>query len=682
MKFTEHLGAHLTPEWRSQYIQYEELKKILYDADEHAPPKDGVNEEILRRHYAKYEEGFFVFCDKELSKVSTFFAEKLAEATRRFHDLETEIGTTSQVKDSTEQDIERGANVNTNVGEDGTTLITKIKSKKQKSRGAKKLKELKFAVSEFYLSLILIQNFQELNFTGFRKILKKHDKMFQTESGVQYRKEKVETAPFFTNKLVAELILETEGIFINELEGGDRGKAMKRLRVPPLGEKQTNYSAFFWGLFSGIFFVLLVVVIITAYYKRPKKNWQPALRMYRGWFLIVTMIGLLGINIYGWSKAGVNHILIFELNPRDHLTFIDLLKVASLFGSLLCLSALAFLFSADFHLPQFAQPLVLTGFIILFLLNPTKTFHYTARFWFIKVMIRIIGAPLFQVRFADFWLADQLNSMVVPLLDFQYMICFYAYDWHRPDAEWQCTNPQNVVRPLVAILPAWWRLAQCLRRYKDTRDAWPHLVNAGKYSTSIFVTIFSTIAAIHKAKTGENQSGALFYVWIGSLIFSTFYTLFWDIRMDWGLLDKNAGDNFLLREQIVYDSKIFYYLAAFADMIFRFMWTLTVSVGEAGFITSELFVLFIATCEVFRRFVWNFFRLENEHLNNCGHFRAVRDISVKPVETDIKDELTIEQWMDHEHGPLPKRLLVNLLLNDAKQPSEGEACSSNMQEER
>ena len=61
---------------------------------------------------------------------------------------------------STEQDIERGANVNTNVGEDGTTLITKIKSKKQKSRGAKKLKELKFAVSEFYLSLILIQNFQ------------------------------------------------------------------------------------------------------------------------------------------------------------------------------------------------------------------------------------------------------------------------------------------------------------------------------------------------------------------------------------------------------------------------------------------------------------------------------------------------------------------------------------------
>ena len=43
--------------------------------------------------------------------------------------------------------------------------------------------------------------------------------------------------------------------------------------------------------------------------------------------------------------------------------------------------------------------------------------------------------------------------------------------------------------------------------------------------------------------------------------------------------------------------------------------------------------------EVFRRFVWNFFRLENEHLNNCGQFRAVRDISVHPLDlSELRDE--------------------------------------------
>lgn len=41
----------------------------------------------------------------------------------------------------------------------------------------RKIHDLKLAFSEFYLSLILLQNYQNLNFTGFRKILKKHDKV-------------------------------------------------------------------------------------------------------------------------------------------------------------------------------------------------------------------------------------------------------------------------------------------------------------------------------------------------------------------------------------------------------------------------------------------------------------------------------------------------------------------------
>jgi len=43
---------------------------------------------------------------------------------------------------------------------------------------SRKLRDLKLAFSEFYLSLILLQNYQNLNHTGFRKILKKHDKVF------------------------------------------------------------------------------------------------------------------------------------------------------------------------------------------------------------------------------------------------------------------------------------------------------------------------------------------------------------------------------------------------------------------------------------------------------------------------------------------------------------------------
>lgn len=53
-----------------------------------------------------------------------------------------------------------------------------IKDKKAAPHLIKKsIHDIKLAFSEFYLSLILLQNYQTLNFTGFRKILKKHDKV-------------------------------------------------------------------------------------------------------------------------------------------------------------------------------------------------------------------------------------------------------------------------------------------------------------------------------------------------------------------------------------------------------------------------------------------------------------------------------------------------------------------------
>ena len=41
--------------------------------------------------------------------------------------------------------------------------------------------------------------------------------------------------------------------------------------------------------------------------------------------------------------------------------------------------------------------------------------------------------------------------------------------------------------------------SQCLRRYKDTREAFPHLVNAGKYSTTFFVVLLHSLYTNSKA---------------------------------------------------------------------------------------------------------------------------------------------------------------------------------------
>lgn len=47
-----------------------------------------------------------------------------------------------------------------------------------------------------------------------------------------------------------------------------------------------------------------------------------------------------------------------------------------------------------------------------------------------------------------------------------------------------------------------------------------------------------------------------FYLWIVFCIISSCYTLIWDLKMDWGLFDKNAGENTFLREEIVYPQKV------------------------------------------------------------------------------------------------------------------------------
>ncbi|XP_076342267.1 solute carrier family 53 member 1-like [Tachypleus tridentatus] len=649
MKFAEHLSAHITPEWRKQYITYEEMKVMLYASMERAPSEEVVERREITQYIAKFDEEFFHYCDKELAKINTFFSEKLAEATRKFGNLKTELNNSLRVSGVKSES-------------EGKRLTFRLKAlnretQKQVRTQTRKMHDLKLAFSEFYLSLILLQNYQNLNFTGFRKILKKHDKLLGTDAGAKWRQVHVDVAPFYSNKDIDKLIQETETLFTSELEGGDRQKAMKRLRVPPLNDKQSPWTTFKVGLFSGAFLVLIATVILSGVFSKTRDDWRIVFRLYRGTLLIILFMFLIGINVYGWRTSGVNHVLIFELDPRNHLSEQHLMEMAAIFGVLWTISVLGFLYSNTLAIPAYANPLALVIIMLLFLVNPVKTMKHHARFWLLRVLGRVIASPFFHVGFADFWLADQLNSLVPVLVDFEYFVCFYVstLDWTENSDVVRCMDKQVgiILRPIVACLPAWFRFAQCLRRYRDTNEAFPHLVNAGKYSTTFFVVTFSTLFNVFKDRYEESEYNPFFFLWIVSAVFSSCYTYIWDIKMDWGLFDSNAGENKFLREEIVYSSPGYYYFAITEDFLLRFGWTVSVSMADLDLIHSDLVVSILAPLEVMRRFVWNFFRLENEHLNNCGKFRAVRDISVAPI--DSSDQVLILKMMDEPNGVINRK---------------------------
>uniref|UniRef100_A0A8D2H5H3 Solute carrier family 53 member 1 n=1 Tax=Urocitellus parryii TaxID=9999 RepID=A0A8D2H5H3_UROPR len=531
-----------------------------------------TDEDTVKRYFAKFEEKFFQTCEKELAKINTFYSEKLAEAQRRFATLQNEL--------QSSLDAQKESTGVTTLRQRRKPVFHLSHEERVQHRN---IKDLKLAFSEFYLSLILLQNYQNLNFTGFRKILKKHDKILETSRGADWRVAHVEVAPFYTCKKINQLISETEAVVTNELEDGDRQKAMKRLRVPPLGAAQPApaWTTFRVGLFCGIFIVLNITLVFAAIFKlETNQSIWPLVRIYRGGFLLIEFLFLLGINTYGWRQAGVNHFRVFT-------------------------------------------------------------------------------APFHKVGFADFWLADQLNSLSVILMDLEYMICFYSFEleWNKNkgllpnDSEEPeiCHKYSYGVRAIVQCIPAWLRFIQCLRRYRDTRRAFPHLVNAGKYSTTFFMVTFAALYSTHKER-GHSDTMVFFYLWIVFYIISSCYTLIWDLKMDWGLFDRNAGENTFLREEIVYPQKAYYYCAIIEDVILRFAWTIQISITSTTLLphAGDIIATVFAPLEVFRRFVWNFFRLENEHLNNCGEFRAVRDISVAPLNAD--DQTLLEQMMDQDDG--------------------------------
>lgn len=83
------------------------------------------------------------------------------------------------------------------------------------------------------------------------------------------------------------------------------------------------------------------------------------------------------------------------------------------------------------------RTILLYTLMAAFLFNPTRTFYSEARYWSIRILSRILLAPLFFVNFADFWLADQLNSLVPAFLDIPFVVCFFSHNpsWHKMKAD-------------------------------------------------------------------------------------------------------------------------------------------------------------------------------------------------------------------------------------------------------
>nr|XP_016942402.1 xenotropic and polytropic retrovirus receptor 1 [Drosophila suzukii] len=640
MKFGKTFESHLTIEWRQQYMRYADLKELIKQGVENAPSPLTSDDYEVQAYYRAFEETFLTECQTELDGVNNFFLEKILEARRKHGHLKLQLLAYSRVPGHT--------------GSDSSLLSNQRADSSSIQKKAMTTRQLRYAYAEFYLSLVLIQNYQSLNETGFRKICKKYDKNMKSVAAGRWFVENVLVAPFTEVRQLQRMTIEVEDLYTVHLANGDRSLAMEKLRVPPLGEPTPPAMVFRAGIALGMLIMLLLATAISYWKRAPSEDDTPGLmRLYRGPFTWVIFNFYMAANVAGWQQAGVNHVLIFEIDPRSHLQPATFLEIACTFGILWALSMLGFLHHKSMGIPDpFVFPLALILIMVGLLVVPLPVMNWPARWWTIKLVGRVITAPLHYVGFADFWMGDQLNSLVTCTVDHYYIVRFYAISWLRYERVHNCFEP-DVIVPITMCLPGWFRFAQCLRRFRDSGSkSVSYLINAGKYSTTFLVVLFATLRRNSEGEYANTFSNPYTWLFLASCVVATVYCYLWDVIRDFGLFTIMRGERIFLRKQLVYP-QAFYYFVIVENLVLRLFWAVEFAILYHNLMTPYNIKTISSILEITRRFIWNYVRLENEHLFNCGKFRATREIHLAAL--NPRQERMLESMMDETDGVSNRR---------------------------
>ncbi|WVQ74177.1 hypothetical protein IAR50_003771 [Cryptococcus sp. DSM 104548] len=477
-------------------------------------------------------------------------------------------------------------------------------------------KDLRNAVMEFYRQLELIKNYRILNLTGFRKALKKYEKTTKVESLELYTDEHIAKCTFSKSEAIDNILKQVEDLYTIHFEHGDSKKAREKLRRQQ--KEKTHYqSVFRSGIMMGIALPAFVAALVESCQQDTRDaipSWEGLLMCYGGLYLPVVFALLFEINLLAYVNARINYEFVMELTRPtiDYRSYIEL--PSFLFLTLSYCFYFSFARIGSSNVAPTTWPAAWLVFLAVFWINPLPIFRRQTRYWLLKVLFRVITPGYSRVEFIAFFLADELNSLTYSFQNVYFLSCAYANHW-PDDVVNVCPMGRSWPYAIVVCLPALSRFIQCLKRYNDSK-LYIHLINAGKYA-SVMVQLCLFVWWRNQGSENNNTS---FIVWVIFAIFSSTYACSWDFIVDWSVLRPRAG---FLRQDLGYSRRFVYYLAMVINVLIRFifLWYIPASTRHPR---TRSFVFAVA--EMMRRWQWNFFRVETEHLGNADAYRVTREI--------------------------------------------------------
>ncbi|XXG70565.1 hypothetical protein AAC387_Pa07g0012 [Persea americana] len=498
--------------------------------------------------------------------------------------------------------------------------------------------QLKLAFVEFYQKLRLLKSYSFLNLLAFSKIMKKYDKITSRSASRSYLN-MVDNSYLGSSEEVTRLLERVEETFIKHFGNSNRRKGMITLR--PTTRRARHRTTFLLGFVAGCSIALLVALILLVRARNiynmagTKVYMNTMFPLYSLFGFIVLHLLMYAANIYFWRRYRVNYPFIFGFKQGTELGYRQVFLLSS---SLAVLALAGVLANLDMEMDKKTKsyetltelvPLGLVTIILLITFCPLNIIYRSSRFFLLRCAFHCICAPLYKVTLPDFLLADQLTSQVQAIRSLEFYICYYGGgDFKLRQENCSKNDVYKAFFFIVAVIPYWLRFLQCIRRMFEEHDA-VQGYNGLKYLTTIIAVVMRTAYEMHKGFHWKIMAGI-------SSILATIVSIYWDIVLDWGLLQKNSKNRWL-RDKLLVSHKSVYFAAMVLNILLRFAWLQSVLGIKVSFLHIKALATTFACLEIIRRGIWNFFRLENEHLNNVGKYRAFKSVPL-PFNYDTDDE--------------------------------------------
>jgi len=152
--------------------------------------------------------------------------------------------------------------------------------------------------------------------------------------------------------------------------------------------------------------------------------------------MINIILWLLGVNVFVWNTYKINYKLCFQFD-NHYSDLASIFMRAAFFTSLCIICILWYMLYRTGLTDQYDFltvindeyiPSIMWIAIIIYICFPLKNwFNSPGRFYLMAILYEGLLSIFVKCDFKHHWIYDQLTSLIGPLRDIEYTLCFYVH---------------------------------------------------------------------------------------------------------------------------------------------------------------------------------------------------------------------------------------------------------------